>query len=318
MPTPEPAVQNVAALPLDVWHPKESTFEDDLALYWGDWGVSSEVDTLRAVLMHRPGPEIDDFDPLAVRFCDVPLDRDLFRRQHDALVQLYRDHGVAVHLLGETRVDRPNAVYVRDLMFMTPEGAIIARPGMAARRGEERYLAAALARLGVPIVCTVGGDGIFEGANAMWVDRRTVVLGTGNRTNRSGYEQVSQALARMGVDRILPLQIPSTNIHIDGILNMASNDVAVVHAQQVAYDVVDALKRLGIRVLAVPSFTEARETLCCNFVALKPGVVVQPEGSPQCREMLEKNGITVIPIEVSEFLKGRGAIHCTTAFLKRG
>jgi N-dimethylarginine dimethylaminohydrolase len=310
--------QDVAAIPLDTWYPKESSFEDDLPLYWGDWGVGSEVDTLRAVLMHRPGPEIDDFDQLGNRFCDVPLDRDRFRRQHDALAQLYRDHGVAVHYLEETRRDRPNAVFVRDLVFMTPEGAIIARPGMAARRGEERYLAAALARLGVPIVCTVGGDGIFEGANGLWVDRRTVILATGNRTNRSGYEQVAHALARMGVDQVIHLQIPSTNIHIDGILNLASGDLAVVHAQQVAYDVCDALKRKGFRVLPVPSTTEARETLCCNFVALEPGLVVQPEGNPRCRELLEANGVRVIPIDVSEILKGRGAIHCTTAFLKRG
>lgn len=318
MATAQPAAPNVAALPLDIWHPKETTFEEDMALYWGDWGVGSEVDTLRSVLMHRPGAEIDDFNQLENRFTDLPFDRDLFRRQHDALAQVYRDHGVAVHYLGETRRDRPNAVYVHDLMFMTPEGAIIARPGMAARRGEERHLAEALARLGVPIVATVGGDGIFEGANAMWVDRRTVIIGTGNRTNRSGYEQVAHALARMGVDQVIPLQIPSTNIHIDGILNLASNDVAVVHAQQVAYDVCDALKRKGFRILAVPSFTEARETLCVNFVALEPGLVVQPAGNPQCREMLEKNGIRVISIDVSEILKGRGAIHCTTAFLKRG
>ena len=33
-----------------------------MELYWGDWGVSSEVDTLRAVLMRRPGKEIENFD----------------------------------------------------------------------------------------------------------------------------------------------------------------------------------------------------------------------------------------------------------------
>ncbi len=33
-----------------------------MAELWGQWGVSSEVDPLRAVLMRRPGKEIDDFD----------------------------------------------------------------------------------------------------------------------------------------------------------------------------------------------------------------------------------------------------------------
>ena len=33
---------------------------------------------------------------------------------------------------------------------------------------------------------------------------------------------------------------------------------------------------------------------------------------------LEKNGIKVIPIQFDEVLKGFGAMHCCTAFLKRG
>jgi N-dimethylarginine dimethylaminohydrolase len=314
----DPVKKEMDAIPLDTWFPEETTLEQDLKRHWGDWGVASEVDTLRAVLMHRPGKEIEAVDPKAARFTDEPLDAELFRRQHDDLVRIYKDRGIAVHEVGEVRPDRPNAVYCRDLMFMTPEGAIVGRPGMSARRGEERYLAAALARLGVPIILTVHGDGLFEGANAMWVDRRTVVLSTSSRTNRSGYDQVAQALGRMGVDHIIPMQIPSTNIHIDGILNMASNDAVVAHAQQVPYDVCDALKRKGIRVLPVPSTSEVTRTFCCNFVALEPGVVVQPEGSPRCREMLEKNGIKVIPVDLSEVIKGRGAVHCTTAFLKRG
>ena len=70
------------------------------------------------------------------------------------------------------------------------EGAIITRPGMSARRGEERYVAA-LADIGVPIVRTVNGDGIFEGANAMWVDRKTVILATSSRTNKSDLSKLN-------------------------------------------------------------------------------------------------------------------------------
>ena len=309
---------DVEALPGDVWLPAETTFEADMQTYWGDWGVASEVDDLKSVLMRRPGKEVEEFDSLAARFRDSPLDVEEFRRQHDTLAGIYRAHGITVHYVQETRLDRPNAVYCRDLMFMTPEGAILTRPGMALRRGEERYVAAALAALGVPIVCTVNGDGIFEGANAMWVDRQTVILSTSCRTNRSGYEQVAHALRRMGVDQIIHMQIPVTNIHIDGILNMAARDIAMIHAQQVPYDVCDALKRKGVKILEAPSTTEVTRTLGCNFVAIRPGLVVQPEGNPRCRELLEQNGVEVIPVQVSEFLKGRGAIHCVTAFLKRG
>lgn len=304
-------------LPGERWFPKETNFEDDMSLYWGDWGVSSEVDDLKAVLMRRPGEEIEKFDQDEVRFREN-VNPELFRRQHDDLTKIYRDHNVKVFYVEEQRSDRPNAVYCRDLMFMTPEGAIITRPGMAARRGEERYIAKALADIGVPIIRTINGDGIFEGANAMWVDRKTVIIATSSRTNKSGYEQLEYELRRMGVDQIIPMQIPYSNIHIDGIFNFASNDIAMIHASQVSYDVCDVLKRKGIKILEAPSVKEVVETFGCNFVAIKPGLVVQPDNNPYCKQLLEENGVEVISIDVSEFVKGRGTIHCSTAFLKRG
>ena len=101
--------------------------------------MCSEVDTLKAVLMRRPGKEIENFNAEEVRFSDEPVDVELIRKQHDDVAKIYNDFGAKVFYVDEQREDRPNAVFCRDLAFMTPEGAILARPGMAARRGEERY-----------------------------------------------------------------------------------------------------------------------------------------------------------------------------------
>ena len=310
-------VTDIDAIPGESWFPKESSFEDDITEYWGDWGVCSEVDTLKAVLLRRPGKEIEDFNASEVRFSDEPIDVELMRRQHDEVAQIYRDFGAKVYYVENQREDRPNAVFCRDLMFMTPEGAIITRPGMAARRGEERYIAEALAKIGVPVLRTITGDGMFEGANAMWVDRHTCVVSTGVRCNKSGFEQVKYELERMGVN-VYHMQQPYSNIHIDGLLNPASNDVMLMHASQVPYDIVDMLKKKGYKMLEAPSRTEVRETFGCNFVALEPGYILMPEGNPRTQELLEKNGIKVKTVNISEIIKGKGALHCITAYLKRG
>ena len=189
---------------------------------------------------------------------------------------------------------------------------------MEARRGEERYAAKKLADLGVPIIRTICGTATFEGAMGLWIDRHTVVLASGVRTNREGYEMVEGELRRMGVTEILHMQIPYGHAHIDGLLNMASGDVAMIHASQVPYDVCDALKKKGIKLLECPSQIEAKEGLAINFVAIEPGRVVMPAGNPRSQELLEQNGIKVIPLDFDEILKGYGAIHCCTAFLKRG
>ena len=169
------------------------------------------------------------------------------RKQHDDVVNIYREFGVKVFYVENQREDRPNAIFCRDLMFVTPEGAILTRPGMAARRGEERYIAEALGKLGVPILRTITGDGMFEGANAMWVDRHTCVVSTGSRCNGSGYEQVKYELNRMGVE-VYHMQQPYSNIHIDGLMNPLSNEAVLIHASQVPYDIIDMLKKKGFQI----------------------------------------------------------------------
>lgn len=308
---------DIDALPGEKWFASETNIIDDMVDYWGDWGVHSEVDKLKDVIMRRPGKEIDNFDWNAARF-KAPIDPELFRTQHDNLAEIYKNHGVRVHYLPEQREDKPNSLFCRDLIFMTPEGAIVTRPAMLSRRGEEKYMAKALANLGVPIIRTICGDAIFEGAMAMWVDRHTVILASGVRTNKSGYNMVEEELKRMGVTEILHMQIPYGHAHIDGLLNLASNDVAMIHASQVPYDVCDALKKKGFKLLECPSRIEAKETFAINFVAIEPGVIVMPAGNPRSQELLEQNGIKVIPVEISEIMKGFGAIHCCTGFLKRG
>lgn len=311
------AMPDVQAIDGERWFPEETSIEEDKEKYWGmDFGCSSEVNKLRAVLLRRPGAEIDHFDYNEVRYRSA-IDPEKCRQQHDALADYYRSHGIKVYYVEKQRRDRPNAVFERDNLFMTPEGAIITRLAMPARRGEERYTAQRVAELGIPIVKTIAGDGIFEGANAMWVDRKSVILSLSSRANRSGYEQMETELRRQGVTEIIPMMIPYGHAHIDGLLNLASHDVAMIHASQVPYYVVDILKKKGFRILEAPSLTEAKYRSATNFVAIEPGHVVISVGAPRTVEVLEKAGIKVDVLDLSELNKGRGSVHCMTAFLKR-
>ena len=33
----------------------ESPFEEQMKTYWGDWGITSQVEPLRSVMLRRPG-----------------------------------------------------------------------------------------------------------------------------------------------------------------------------------------------------------------------------------------------------------------------
>ncbi len=299
------------------WFADQTPFRDDMPRYWGEWGVDSECGTLKSVLLRRPGPEVEDLtDARAVRFRALP-DVEKMRDQHDQLAELYRSFGVQVHYVEEMRADKPNGMFLRDLCVTTPEGAIVTRPALHQRRGEERYVAQSLARLGVPIVRTINGRATFEGADLMWVNGETAFLGLGNRSNLEGCQQVEAELRRMGVEDIIYVQVPYGQAHMDGVLNIADRDIAVCFPWQTPFVAADALRRRGFRILEVANVRELRMSMSVNFVALAPGVIVMAHGSPEAVQMYEEAGIEVIQLDVSELMKGWGSVHCLTAFLRR-
>jgi len=299
------------------WFADPTSFEEDLPRYWGDWGVDSEYGELKAVLVRRPGAEWDGLaDASAIRFRGLP-DPVKARDQHDRLMAVYAGYGVKVYHVEDMAPDKPNGLFCRDLCVMTPEGAILARPALAIRRGEERYVARTLGRLGVPVIRTVNGRGTFEGADLMWLDRSTAFLGLGNRSNAEGVGQVERELRAMGCEHVIRVQVPYGSVHLDGFMNIVDSRTAVCFPWQTPFVVAEAFQARGFRLLEVANVHEQRTAMPINFVALAPGVIVMAGGAPETAAMYREAGIEVIEVDVSELQKGWGAMHCMTAFLKR-
>jgi N-dimethylarginine dimethylaminohydrolase len=299
------------------WSPRTEAFREDMPEVWGDWGSGSECGTLRAVLLRRPGPELDaieDFDAVQMR---DDLNPDLARAQHDAMAEAYRSHGVAVHYVENGRLDKPNGMFMRDLMLMTPEGAIITRPASTVRAGEERFVAEALGRIGVPILMSVHGRGTFEGADVMWVDENLCFLAEGLRTNEDGANQVERMLLEIGVKQVVRVGLPYGAMHLDGLVNFPDRDCAVVWPQRTPLKIVETLRRRGFRILEVKDEHEAFHKLPLNFVGLRPGLILLPTDCQTMQPIYEGAGIACDLVDISELIMAGGGIHCMTAFLKR-
>jgi N-dimethylarginine dimethylaminohydrolase len=268
------------------------------------------------VLLRRPGPELDEIEDFEAAQMRADLDPSLARVQHDALADAFRAHGVAVHWVERARPDKPNAVFMRDLMLMTPEGAILARPASTVRAGEERYVAEALAALGVPILLTVRGHGTFEGADVCWVDRDLCFLAEGLRTNEVGADQVERMLRELGTE-VVRVGLTHGQMHLDGCLAILDRDLAVVWPHRTPLKVVQTLRRRGFRLIEVEDQQEAFHELPLNGVCLAPGEYLMPAGGPSLRRAYEAAGVTCQSVDISELIKAGGGIHCMTAFLKR-
>jgi N-dimethylarginine dimethylaminohydrolase len=268
------------------------------------------------VLLHQPGPELgesQDFDKVNML---APLKIDKAQAQHDALARAYQEAGVTVHYTKPSVLVRPNQMFMADLFFMTPEGAILARPASEARAGEERIAAQCLANLGVPILRSVRGRGTFEGADAMWLDPATVIVGRGLRTNQTGADQVANILKEMGVETI-EVDLPIGAMHLMGILRIVDRDLAVAWPGRFGYRGLEALQERGYRVVLIPDEQEALHGSALNFVTLGPRRIVMPAGNPATQIFYEGLGITCRTVVVDELQKAAGAIGCLTGILQR-
>lgn len=245
-----------------------------------------------------------------------PVDVRLAQRQHDALAEAFRSAGVSVHYVDPDEDVPPNLMFLADLMFMTPEGAILGRPASIVRAGEERFIARRLAELGIPILLSVHGEGTFEGADAAWIDLETVLLATGLRTNARGAAQVAGLLEKMGVE-VIRVGLPYGTMHLMGQLRLVDRDLAVAWPGRVPHAAVEALRARGFEVLFLPEGDESRRGMALNVVTLGPRSVLMPGGNPVARSLYEEVAISCQTVDVSELVKAAGGIGCLTGVLER-
>ena len=299
------------------WSPRTRSLRQEIGKIWGACGVDSEWSRLKAVLIHRPGPEIEAISNADnALMLDIP-DAVLARHQHDGLVEAYRDAGVTVLYVEPNDIPPPNMMFVADLFFMTPEGAILARPASTVRAGEERFVAEKLAELGIPILRCVRGKGVFEGADASWIDSNTVIIGTGLRTNAEGAAQVTSLLQEMDVE-VVRVGLPHGAMHLMGTLRFVARDLAISWRIRTPQAAVKALQDHGYAVSFLPVEEEAIHGMALNFVTLGPKRVLMPAGNPRTQSFYEDMAIKCETVEVNELHKAAGGIGCLTGILKRG
>ena len=307
---------NAAAYGGTGWSPRKTHLRDELGNIWGHGGISTEWSRLKAVLLHRPGPElVSSTDPNAIQML-AKIDISLAQAQHDKIAQAYRDAGIPVHYVEPGENPSPNQMFVADLMFMTPEGAIVARLASTVRAGEERWVARRLAELGIPIIRSVRGKGTFEGADAAWINPQTVILGRGLRTNDEGATQVASTLSEMGIN-VIHVDMPVGTMHLMGMLRIVDRDLAIAWPLRFVHRGVDVLKQQGFQVAFIPDETEAIQNAALNFVVLGPREILMASGNPATQAFYEGLGITCHTVEINELAKAAGAIGCLTGILER-
>jgi len=302
---------------------------------WGRrWGVYNDIGTLKMVLVHRPGDEIklmtkDKYDPSIEALIDdraqwywreeTPPDLEKMQEQHDAMVQAMQKEGVEVVYVNGSPKD-PKAMFTRDNGIAVKGGAIIGRMGPVGdeygtgRRGEEAYVTQRLAELGMPILRTIHGNGLFEGGSFAFLDEETALIGMSMRQNEEAARQIEEVLQVQGV-RLVRVPLVGHSLHLDGVIVMVDHKKALININRMPYWLLELLKEKDIQPIEVHY---ADSFVAINCLALAPGKVLYAiKGTERTAERLDQQGVKLVTIDYSECQKNGGSIHCSTMPLIR-
>ena len=310
----------------------EPAFEtkEELERVWGRaWGVDNDVGRLRVVLMHRPGNEMKVVDP-SKRIESIGSYGDLkagwywqsetipplkdMQSQHDALVAILKKEGVEVVFVEGDAGDRLKSCYTRDSSIVVKGGAIVTRLAPRARRGEELNISRTYAKHGVPILRTLSGTAIFEGGSFGWINSKTAVVGRSIRVNDEGIGQVTEVLARQGVETLV-VDLCGYQIHIDGAFVMIDRDLAIIDPSQLPYWFITRLAKLGVKTIEI---TPQDSSWIINSLAVRPRRLIMSHGaSNRTLDLLAKHDVEMVRVDYEAMQLNGGGIHCSTMPLIR-
>lgn len=288
------------------------------------YGGQSMTAPLRRVVLKRPRQAFRDGRTISSQWRPLaftgPPDLARADAEYDALVAILHSHGVETLFLPEDDRTGLDSIYVHDPALITDAGAVIFQTGKIVRRGEGPALADALAGWGVPILARIDGPATAEGGDMVWLDRSTLAVGRGFRTNGPGIAALREALRPLGVT-VLDVHLPYGNgpgevLHLMSFISLLADDLAVVQRRLLPVPLFELLEERRVRLVDIPE--EEFATQACNVLALAPRRVVMLEGNPVTRARLEEEGCEVFAVKGEEIaFKGSGGPTCLTRPLLR-
>jgi dimethylargininase len=232
----------------------------------------------------------------------TPIDVALAERQHEAYEAALRSCGWDVVRVPPAP-DRPDAVFVEDTLVVVDELAIATRPGAASRRAEVAAVAETVARWRP--LAEIGAPGTLDGGDVLRVGRR-IVVGRSGRTNEDGIAQLAALLT--------PFGYTVTGVDVRGCLHLKSAVTAPatgVLLVNPAWIDVAALGLPDCTVLEVdPGEPSAANALDAG------GTVIASAAFPRTRARLERAGLKVVALDMSETAKAEGAVTCCSVLVQ--
>ena len=218
----------------------------------------------------------------------------LILQQHRAYRQALLSLGLDVIVLPAEPV-YPDAYFVEDPAIITPNIAVITRPGAPSRQGEEITLEPfleyyrPLSHIHLP--------GTVDGGDVLMVGNH-FFIGLSERTNVEGSTQLAALLADAGhTSETVPV---AAGLHLKSGANYVGNDTLLVTKALADHPAFTKYEKILL---------DADEEYAANTLWVND-TLLMPKGFPKTHARFSHLGMNIIEIDVSEVRKMDGGLTC--------
>ena len=215
--------------------------------------------------------------------------------QHQSYIDALTKCGLDVHVL-EPCEEYPDSTFVEDVALITPNCAIITRPGAPSRRGEVYEIEFVLKQRFNNIE-VIEAPGTIEGGDIMMVGDH-YFIGLSQRTNLEGARQIIQILKKydMSGSTISLKKV----LHLKTGLSYLEKNNLVVCGEFINDSCFEKYNPIEI---------SEKESYAANCIWINESVII-PLGYPTAKQRIMNAGYKVIETDVSEFQKLDGGLSC--------
>ena len=165
---------------------------------------------------------------------------------------------------------------------------------------------------GIPTLGRIEAPGTVDGGDTFWLRPDLFCINRSLRTNRAGARQLAAIVG--GEVEIFDLPYwrgAGEVLHLLSVISPVTDELAVVFRPLLPAGLHDLLGELEIDAIAVDE--DEFETLGCNVLTVRPGVVILANGNPRVAAALTTAGCEVHTLDLSEIgLNGSGGPTCLT------
>ncbi len=254
---------------------------------------------LLRVVVSTPEDEYFNVKNLKEQHIHSVARRDKTRRQFAALKSIMETCGCRVIDVPEL-AGHPNSVFTRDTALCTPQGYIKVRMGLPARRGEEDWMAEILESLGEPCAGQIHEPGTVEGGDVILAGA-VAFVGLSTRTNREGTKQLTDILSKMNYEvRTVTVQAP--HLHLGGAMSVVGPGHILCCRDMFPGDFFKGFDTIDMSCGGISNG---------NVICLGDNeIIANAAENAEAIDALEKKGMNVHGIDLSEFRKGAGGPTC--------